>query len=256
MNCKICGRNNQSVFGGKILNKYSIEYYHCSNCGFLQTEEPYWMEEAYDESINTSDTGIISRNLSLSQISTIIINLFFNKNGSFVDFAGGYGVFTRLMRDIGFNFYWSDKFSSNLVARGFEYKEKEEHNIELLSTFESFEHFDQPIKEIENMLQISKNILFSTELFVNEPPLPEEWEYYGLGHGQHISFYTIQTLEYIASRYGLNLCSNGVNIHLLTERKINNFLFRVLIKLNRFGLFYLVKRLNTSRTMQDWKLLK
>ena len=254
MNCKICNQNNQSIFSGNILNKHSIEYYHCSNCGFLQTEEPYWMEEAYDESINISDTGIISRNLGLSQISTIIINIYFNKNGFFLDFAGGYGVFTRLMRDIGFNFYWNDKFSPNLVARGFEYKE--EHNIELLTTFESFEHFDQPIKEVENMLQVSKNILFSTELFTNEPPLPEEWGYYGLGHGQHISFYTIQTLEYIASKYGLNLYSDGEYVHLLTEKKINNFLFKVLIKLNRFGLFYIVKRLNTSRTMQDWELLK
>jgi hypothetical protein len=91
-----------------------------------------------------------------------------------------------------------------------------------LTTFESFEHFDQPIKEIENMLQVSKNILFSTELFNDRPPLPEEWEYYGLGHGQHISFYSIQTLEYIASKYGLNLCSDEKGIHLLTEKKINN----------------------------------
>ena len=74
--------------------------------------------------------------------------------------------------------------------------------------------------------------------------------------GQHISFYTIQTLEYIASKYGLNLYSDGEYVHLLTEKKINNFLFKVLIKLNRFGLFYIVKRLNTSRTMQDWELLK
>jgi hypothetical protein len=122
MKCKICNTENQSCFSSKLLNKYEVEYFHCSKCAFLQTEEPYWIEEAYDESINISDTGVMSRNLSLSQISTIVINIYFDKKKAFLDFAGGYGVFTRLMRDIGFNFYWEDKYSSNLVARGFEYK--------------------------------------------------------------------------------------------------------------------------------------
>jgi hypothetical protein len=92
-----------------ILNKYDIKYYHCVNCGFLQTEESYWLNEAYDESINISDTGIMSRNIHLSKITTLILYFFFDKNNKFLDFAGGYGIFTRLMRDIGFDFYWSDK---------------------------------------------------------------------------------------------------------------------------------------------------
>jgi hypothetical protein len=28
---------------------------------FLQNEEPYWLEEAYSESINISDTGYLQR---------------------------------------------------------------------------------------------------------------------------------------------------------------------------------------------------
>ncbi len=38
----------------------------------------------------------------------------------FLDYAGGYGVFTRLMRDIGFDFYWHDPYTQNLFANGFE----------------------------------------------------------------------------------------------------------------------------------------
>ena len=68
------------------------------------------------------------------------------------------------MRDIGFDFYRYDKFSENLLARGFEYKNG---GIELITCFEAFEHFDKPIEEIENMFKISKNILFSTELYGN-----------------------------------------------------------------------------------------
>ena len=54
MICKICNKANDSIFTLKILNKYEIKYYHCSWCGFLQTEEPYWLDEAYSESINVS----------------------------------------------------------------------------------------------------------------------------------------------------------------------------------------------------------
>jgi len=254
MTCKICTQKTKKIFKSKILNKYDINYFHCEHCGFLQTEEPYWLEEAYNESINVSDTGLMSRNLNLSKQTTNIINIFFDKNAKFLDFAGGYGIFTRLMRDIGFDFYWNDKFSQNLVARGFEFNPS--YKYELLTSFESFEHFDNPILEIENMLKISKNILFSTELFSDKPPLTTAWGYYGLNHGQHISFYTLKTLKFIAKKYKLNLYSNGKTLHLLSEKKLNNFLFNLLIKLNRFGLFNFIKRFNQSKTLSDWELFR
>jgi hypothetical protein len=116
MTCKICTQQAKQIFTAKILNKYDIKYYHCEHCGFLQTEEPFWLEEAYGESINVSDTGYMQRNLLLSQKLTILLRLFFYKNAKFVDYAGGYGVFVRLMRDIGFDFYWDDKYTTNLFA--------------------------------------------------------------------------------------------------------------------------------------------
>jgi hypothetical protein len=122
MTCKICTQTTKPIFTAKILNKYGIKYYYCEHCGFLQTEESFWLEEAYVESINVSDTGYMQRNLLLSKKLTILLSLFFDKNAKFVDYAGGYGVFVRLMRDIGFDFYWDDKYTTNLFARGFEYQ--------------------------------------------------------------------------------------------------------------------------------------
>lgn len=254
MKCKICKKENNSLFTAKILNKYKVQYYYCEKCGFLQTEEPYWLDEAYRESINISDTGMMSRNLNLAKNTTNVINIFFDRSAKFLDFAGGYGIFTRLMRDIGFDFYWNDKYSENLVARKFEYASNE--NYELLTSFESFEHFDNPIDEIENMLKISKNIFFSTELFYGKPPTTSEWGYYGLNHGQHISFYSLNTLHFIANKYNLNLYSNGKTIHLMTEKKLNNLLFKLVLKLNRLGLFHITRRLNRSKTLSDWNMLR
>ncbi len=124
MTCKICGKENKFVFKAKILKKYEISYFHCENCGFLQTEEPYWLAESYKSPINISDTGYLSRNINLSKIVTTLLVSFFDYKKKFLDYAGGYGVFVRLMRDIGFDFYWYDKYTQNLFARGFEYKDR------------------------------------------------------------------------------------------------------------------------------------
>ncbi|MBS4062394.1 MAG: class I SAM-dependent methyltransferase [Bacteroidetes bacterium] len=248
MNCKICNQKSNSVFSARILKKYNINYFHCEQCGFLQTEEPYWLDEAYSESINVSDTGYIQRNINLSQKLTILLALFFDRKEKFLDFAGGYGVLTRIMRDIGFDFFWDDKYTKNLFAKGFEYQKEWEY--EAVTSFESLEHFVDPIYEIEYLLKISKNLIFSTELLPNPIPKPQDWSYYALDHGQHISFYSLNTFKFIAKKYNLNYANlNG--LHVLTQRKISNYKLKIL-KFNRFGLHKLLQKQLNSKTWQDY----
>jgi hypothetical protein len=201
------------------------------------------------ESINIYDTGVIARNISLSKISATILFFLFDKNANYLDFGGGYGIFTRLMRDIGFNFYWQDPYTQNLTARGFEYNENIK-NIKGITCFEAFEHFVEPIKELESMLQISKNILFSTELLPGIIPPINRWSYYGFKHGQHISFYSFKSLEFIARKYELNLYSTG-SIHLFTEQRFNPLIFKMFVKLAGRGLFIFVKKMMKSKTFSD-----
>lgn len=225
--CNICGGEAKKVFSDKMLNKYDVEYYYCYDCEHLQTQTPFWLEEAYNNSITTSDTGIMCRNLMFQEDIAKIIYKLFDKNAKFVDFAGGYGLFTRLMRDIGFDFYWCDKYSDNLVARGFEYKEGEK--VELVCAFEAIEHFPNPLQELEAMFKISDNVIVSQSFLPYPLPQPRDWWYYGLEHGQHISFYSIKTFEYIAKKYNKNLCSYS-NLHLFTSKDISQSEFKKAIK--------------------------
>jgi hypothetical protein len=253
MICKICGHPAQKTFEAILLRKHAVSYYLCTRCGFLHTEEPYWLEEAYSNSIALSDTGIMMRNLFSAKIASLLIYFGFNRNAKYVDIAGGYGILTRLMRDIGFDFYWHDPYSTNLVARGFDFIPQD--NIEMVTAFEAFEHFADPLNEMEKMVTISPNIFFSTVLLPEPVPKPDDWSYYVLEHGQHISFFTLQALEVIAKRFGLNLLSNGVNLHLFTEKKVNPLFFKLLLKSHRVGLAAFVRRQMTSRTENDMKLL-
>ena len=45
--------------------------------------------------------------------------LAFEANARFIDFGGGYGVFTRVMGNIGYDFYWRDAHRENLFAKRF-----------------------------------------------------------------------------------------------------------------------------------------
>jgi len=260
MKCKICSSKTENIFNGIILNKYDVKYFHCDNCNFLFTEEAYWIDEAYSEPINTADTGILLRNNTLSVVASIIIYYLFDKDAKFLDYAGGYGIFTRLMRDIGFDFYWNDLHTQNLAARGFEYNKNDK--IELITSFESFEHFSEPLKEIENLLNISDNILLSTTLLPNPIPKLDEWWYYVPDKGQHICFYSAETFYFIAKKYGLNYYYADT-IHLLTKKTVDTEMFEYIKLLKKYKtfkhvqseLYNKVKNAMKSKTMTDFEYI-
>ena len=237
------------------MQKYSVEYFQCPRCEYIQTENPYWLEEAYNSPINVSDTGMIMRNLWFRNVAATTIFFLFDYKGKFLDYGGGYGVFVRMMRDVGFDFYWQDKYTENLFAQGFEFTETEKLPIELLTCFEAFEHFVDPLAEFENLLCISRNILLSSE-FVPEPlPSPSEWWYYGVEHGQHIGFYQKKTFLYLAERYNLNFYTNSQNIHLLTEKQFLAPTFKLITKVSKYITPFIQKRMQ-SLTWKDSKKLK
>ena len=230
MKCKICESDSHHFAQGKVLGKYDVDYFQCSNCGFVQTEEPYWLDEAYSQPIASSDVGLAYRNLSFSQFTKNLLFNFFNHQENFLDYGGGYGLFVRLMRDAGFEFYWFDKFCQNIFAEGLEIDATANNQFELVTAFEVFEHLVHPIGELEDLLKLSRNILLSTELLPESNPKPHEWWYYVLHEGQHIAIYTAKSLAIIAAKFNLNLYSNGSSLHLLTEKELPDNLFEQLAK--------------------------
>jgi hypothetical protein len=253
LNCKICGAESTPVFKGFILNKYEVQYFHCGQCGFTQTEKPYWLDEAYSDAISVSDTGIMARNSSLSKTAKVIFSLLKKTDGKFLDFGAGYGIFTRMMRDYGFDFYWYDKFATNLVARGFEGEVEGSIKYEAITSFENFEHLLDPLEDIEKMMSLSDTIFFSTELMPKNLPEPGKWWYYCLEHGQHISIFSRESLEYIAKKNGFNFISNGVNLHLFSKQIISPNIFFKSKFILKLGLDKFFKY--TSKTNDDMLLM-
>lgn len=254
-NCNICNIETFPLFRAQIFFEHGVEvqYFHCKGCGFIQTEKPFWLDRAYEQSINLTDTGYVTRNIYLSKKTLLLFVFLFGKRGKYVDYAGGYGILTRLMRDYGLDFFWQDRYTPNLFARGFEFHL--EDKADAVTCFESFEHFVSPLEEISKILKISKNIFFSTRLIPNKIPQPNMWEYYGLEHGQHISFYSVSTLKFIAQHFNLNLYTDGQNLHLLTESRLSQTAYKFLLRLSRFQVDLVLRKTLKSKTVLDWKML-
>jgi hypothetical protein len=227
MNCKICSRPTTPFDTAVVLARYTVDYYQCPHCGFIQTQEPHWLEEAYANPINASDIGLASRNVNLALVAQTVIAPFFSRDGRFLDYGGGYGLFVRLMRDAGLDFYCYDKHCPNMFARGFEVEAPQAHAYELVTAFEVFEHLVQPLEEIGRILQYSRNILFSTSLVPTRTPKLTDWWYFGLDHGQHVAIYSLASLKEIARHFDLNLLSDGRRLHLLTDKRLPRLAFKL-----------------------------
>ena len=224
--CKICAQPVESHGRAKVRKKYNALYVRCACCGFISVEDPFWLPEAYAEPINASDTGYMARNLWCRDRVRMVIELFLSPTGRFLDYAAGYGVFVRLMRDIGYDFRWTDPYCENLFARHFEEPLPLESRFEAITAFEVLEHLVDPMSVLNELASSSSCLIFSTDLLPTPAPAPTAWWYYGLEHGQHVSFFALSTLEYIADRMSLHLSSDGISFHVLTREKLPMRVFR------------------------------
>lgn len=234
------------------MHKYDVKFYSCDECGFMQTEEPYWLKEAYESPISESDTGLLMRNIHFSIVFSVALRfLNLNLKGRFLDFGGGHGVFARLMRDNGFDFFWFDKHAENIFAKGFEGGIGQER-YEAITSLETFEHLIDPKKEIQELFIITDHVLFSTELLPEKVPSPETWWYYCLEHGQHISFFSKKSLEFLARKNGFYFLSAGNGMHLLSKYRVTRLAFiltKIVLKLKLERFFFL-----PAKTVNDMKI--
>jgi hypothetical protein len=240
MACKICLGNDRDFAQATVLGKYLANYRRCSSCGFIHVDNPFWLAESYESAITGTDIGSVHRTGVNSLQTKAIIEFFFDKSARFLDYGAGYGMLVRKMRDIGYDFYAYDLHCQNIFSSQFQLGSIENRNFELITAFEIFEHLENPMDIVTDILRHTDSILFSTELVPANSPAPGEWWYYGLDHGQHISFFTRESLEHMAEKCGKKLLTNGAT-HLMTSKHVDRRAFKLATnqRLNRILDFFL-----------------
>lgn len=252
--CSICGGKPDEAFSARVLGKYSARYWYCPACQFLCTPSPVWLDEAYADAISRADTGLVARNLDLARKTACVLFQWFDPAGRYLDTAGGTGLLTRMLRDVGFKFEWEDPYCENVMARGFE-APTDAKGYEAVTAFEVMEHLENPLEFVHRNLQRSTTgtLLFTTELFEGRPPAADWW-YYSFNTGQHISFFTRQTLARMAQELGVNFFS-ARGLHLFTRKSLQPWQYRWTLWRSRGALYKRVCRAMPGLTEADHRAM-
>lgn len=200
MNCRFCRGGVIKAFSDVILNKYNVNYWKCESCGSLQTDEPFWLQEAYsDGNLTYLDVGVIQRNINNFSIIAAVARLADVHN--ILDYGGGDGLLCRNLRDIGLNAYVSDKYASLSYVKGFDTPDFSRPDLSV--AFEVVEHFANPADDLKQIFSHQPNyVILSTVLYNNQN---SGWWYLSKDTGQHVFFYTREAMRMIANEYNYQI---------------------------------------------------
>jgi len=226
LRCRLCDGALLYKFKLRLLEKYDATYFECEQCHSLQTEPPYWLDEAYgNKNLSNLDTGAVQRNIHNLAASYAISKLFKVKN--VLDIGGGDGLLCRMLRDYDINCYVKDKYATPTYAQGF--TDQDFDVPDLIVAFEILEHFPNPKSDLEEIFKYNANVLLlSTSVYGSEK---EDWWYLAPESGQHVFFYSIYALKKIAEKYSYSLIFSGGFILLLRNAsKLKKTIAKVLLK--------------------------
>jgi len=197
--CRLCGGDAVFAFRKVLLGKYKVGFFRCKRCESLETEEPYWLDEAYSPAVDALDTGAAQRVLHCFALTRIVMWLLGCRTA--LDFGGGSGLLCRLLRDCGHDAYWYDRYTSPGYATGFVGDAAKSYD--LVSSFEVVEHFPDPQADFVRLFAGRPgSLLLMTELYRGQSG---SWPYIAPEEGQHIFFYSPTALHLIGEQYGYHL---------------------------------------------------
>jgi hypothetical protein len=206
--CRLCGARAAFWNRKRLLNRYDVSYFLCSECGSLETEQPYWLDDAYDVSGTGDDIGAAQRTIDLVLKTSALLDAMKLPQGlECVDFGGGLGLFTRLMRDRGFNFTSYDRYARPFFSDRHSITSMAGMSPPVVTAFEVLEHFPDPSRDLEPLFGSRPAlVVVTTELFTDQDL---SWPYFGEGTGQHVFFYSSKAMDQIARRFGYSLAFVG-----------------------------------------------
>jgi len=212
MPCLICGGETTPLQDKQMPFLYHV----CNQCDFIFKDESNRMSiedesKVYDRHDNTMESlGYV--NIFKELIEQYITPL--NISGKVLEFGSGPGpVLYQLLQERGYDVTQFDPFYHSSPT----YKSQ---TYQLITSTEVVEHFFDPVKEfkhLSDLLEKDGYLLIMTHLRNGDLDTFLNWWY--RRDVTHVSFYHLNTLEYIANECGLELVKhNNKNIILFKKK--------------------------------------
>ena len=214
--CRICAAPMRALGTLRILGRHEPRLHQCTACGFVQTDGPWWLDEAYSDAITATDLGLLARCRALSARIPSVLACTSALHGPVLDWGGGYGTLTRMLRDQGVDCWHSDPYCSNIHARGFDASLESRERWAAVLAVEVIEHLADPMDFFRRAAARTDLIIATTETVSIPAPALDDWWYWAPEHGQHVAFYSRLALARIGDAIDMRYVRAG-RVHAWTR---------------------------------------
>lgn len=194
-NCKICN----SAIAGQIESKDSRVFDYCKVCDFIALQPEFFLDAKaekarYELHENTiDDQGYVD--MFEKFIDYAIKPYAVSK---ILDYGSGPGpVLAELLERHG---YEADIYDPFFAAR-----DLQDSSYDLICSTEVFEHFNNPLETIINVIKLLKPGGYLAVMTMMSPAVESFSGWWYKNDPTHVSFYTAKTFEYIAEKLALRL---------------------------------------------------
>lgn len=201
------------------MGAIDCSYQQCDGCGALQTDEPSWIAEAYGPKFHGLGISSAYRSVWCQALVGYLVRVL-GARGKILDFGGGVGLLCRLLRDLGFDAWYYDRYTSPAFAADFKV-EQLEPEYSTITAFEVFEHFPNPRENAAEIFDLKPDfVIVGTDRYANQGP---DWHYIFPQTGQHLFFWSPDAHAWLAGHFGYHVVTCGKKITVYSRRKVNLF---------------------------------
>ena len=211
--CPICRSEvvpfSTLIIRGNISGAYKI----CKSCAFIYAENPNWLEGSFTDALNSLDIGSVDRCNIVADFVEVLLKSSKKDSPKVLDWGGGYGLLTRILRDRGVNCSHYDPFVEPLFAKNIKLLPNTKFDLVVLS--EVMLHMTDPVGTLSELLKFSKRIMFTA--VIAPPDVNPDWWYFMPETGQHITIFSKGSIFELGAALKVSVLSDKKFFHLISE---------------------------------------
>ncbi|MBY0430999.1 MAG: class I SAM-dependent methyltransferase, partial [Rhodospirillales bacterium] len=204
--CRLCGAPAHALFRQNVRDRIPVWFHECGACRSLQGEPGSWLEEG--RARHSADIGRVRRSLDTAILIDVALQLLGGAASHIcLDFGGGDGLFARMMRDRGYNFFCRDPLIANVYTPFHDAVAKPVRDVAVVTAFDVLDYCADPAAALEDLFAFEADLVMaSAGTWQGQGP---DWPGLGLEEGRRGFFYSPEALDTLAGRHGYHLLTDG-----------------------------------------------